>query len=336
MPRLVWLVLAVLVSIPPLHAACALYASSAFIVEFLSDGRWRPLSWATAAPSVERLAPPAAEAAVDADLYVCPALTREPALVLVHGISPTGKDDPRLRRAAELLARAGWAVAVPTVQGLTALRLRPADAETVVATIEGLRAAGYRRVGVLGVSLGSSPALLAAADPRVASTVSAVLVLGGYGSAVELLRYTLTGAYALAGIRGHHPVDDAGIAQFARANPELLDAAGARLVDNRRPESFDGLVAALPPETRRLLEALSPERVIADLRAPLFLAHGRGDPAVPFTESLRLERAARAAGRPVHIAIVGVVGHVDPAERATAVDLLELWATFYAFRLAAS
>ena len=37
---------------------------------------------------------------------------------------------------------------------------------------------------------------------------------------------------------------------------------------------------------------------------------------MPFTESLRLEAAARAAGRPVRTAIVGAVGHVEADLRA--------------------
>jgi dipeptidyl aminopeptidase/acylaminoacyl peptidase len=128
---------------------------------------------------------------------------------------------------------------------------------------------------------------------------------------------------------------EAAIAQFARANSELVDEAGRHLVDNRDPAAFDGLARALPARTRELLDAISPVRVLAGLRAPLFLIHGRDDRAVPFTESLRLEAAARAAGRPARVAIVGAVGHVEADPRAALIDLIRLWAVFYAFRLTA-
>ncbi len=85
--------------------------------------------------------------------------------------------------------------------------------------------------------------------------------------------------------------------------------------------------------TRRLLADLSPETRIARLRAPLFLIHGRDDPAVPFTESLRLERAARTSGQRVDTAIIGSVGHVEPEHRAGPRDLVRLWAAFYAFEV---
>ena len=266
------------------------------------------------------------------DLYTSSSLAPAPGLVLVHGLSPEGKNEPRLRRAAGLLALAGWAVAVPTVEGLTVLRLRPEDSHAVVAAVRALEGTGRRPVAILGVSVGSGPALLAAADPSLAGSVSAVMALGGYASAVELLRYTLTGAYGFDGVGGRRPVDAAAVRLFARANPELLDEHGRRLVDNRDPAALDALVAALPLETRRLLAALSPEEAVARIRAPLLLVHGKDDPAVPFTESLRLERAARAAGRDVRIVVVGSVSHVEPGQRAGPLDLARLWASFYAFR----
>lgn len=329
------LVLAVLLALPFLAGAASLILTTAFLVEFLGQGRGRPLSALTSEPVVRPLPATSGPRSVAADLHIRTALLRPPALVLVHGLSPEGKNDVRLREAAGLLARSGWAVAVPTVDGLTVLRLRPEDASAVSATVKALRDAGYHRVAVLGISLGAGPALLAVTESDIAAGLSAVLALGGYASAVELLRYTLTGAYAYGGVSGRHPVQEAAIAQFARANPELVDEAGRRLVENRDPANLDALVRALPQRTRDLLDALSPGRTLEGLRAPLFLIHGRQDPAVPFTESLRLEAAARAAGRPVRAAIVGAVGHVEADRRAGLADLLRLWATFYAFRLTA-
>jgi dienelactone hydrolase len=329
------LVVAIVLVLPVLTAAASLFLTSAFLIEFLTQSRARALTAISVEPVVRALdAPPPGEP-VAIDLYAPPALRRPPGLVLVHGLSPAGKDDVRLRDAAALLARAGWAVAVPTVAGLTVLRLRPEDARPVTVSVRTLHAAGYERVAVLGISLGAGPALLAAADPTVASSVCSVLALGGYASATELLRYTLTGAFAYDGATGRRRVHGDAIAQFARANAELVDEAGRRLVDNRDPAAFDNLVNGLPDSTRAVLEALSPARVVASLRAPLVLVHGREDPAVPFTESLRLAAAARAAGRPVRVAIVGSVAHVESGRLAGLGDLWRLWAAFYAFRRAA-
>ena len=339
MRRAVWLAVALILALPTLLAGWALLISASFLVEFLSEGRWRPLSAISGSVVVESLTTHVGPRASVVDLYRLSGGPSNPAgLVLVHGLSQQGKGDPRLRQAASLLARAGWAVAVPTVEGLTILRLRPDDALTIVAAIQALVQAGYRPVAVLGVSLGAGPALLGAADPRVSSDVSAVLALGGYASAVELLRFTLTGAYRFDGVAGRRPVSEPAIAQFALANADLLDGASRQLVDNRDPAALDALVAKLTPSTRHLLAALSPEIVLGRLRAtPLYLIHGRGDPAVPFTESLRLERAARAAGhRDVHVVIVGSLSHIEPVWSAGLPDLLRLWEGLYAVRYASS
>lgn len=330
MTRAVWLAVALVLASAPLASSCSLVVSTAFLGEFLTDGRFSPLSTLTPAPTRGNLPATVGGRPIPADLYRPAGLTQPPGLVLVHGLSPRGKDEPRLVEAARLLARAGFAVGVPTVEGLATLRLRPEDAASVRAAVESLWELGHRPVAVLGISVGSGPALLGAAASE--GRISAVLALGGYASTVELLRYTLTGAYRFGPVEGRRPVDGAAIALFVRANADLVDPAGRALVDNRDPEAFGSLVAALPPGTRRMLDELSPERALPRIAAPLFLVHGREDPAVPFTESLRLAEAARAAGVTTRIVVVGAVGHVEGGDRVAPGDLVRLAAVFHAFR----
>src|SRR5437016_914914 len=123
------------------------------LVEFLTHGRPPALSTLTAAPSRQPLLVPGASV----DLYARAGTSRGAALVLVHGFSPAGKDDPRVREAATLLSRAGFDVAVPTIPGLTRGRLGSDDVEPVVATL----AARAEPSVVVGVSVGAGPALLA-------------------------------------------------------------------------------------------------------------------------------------------------------------------------------
>jgi len=325
-----------LLALPPLLAGWTAVCTTSFLVEFLSGGRSRPLTAMTSAPTIRPLPASAGGQTVPVDLYVSPALRAPTGLVLVHGITDRGKDDPQVQAAAMLLARTGWAVAVPTVAGLTVLRLRPDDSLAVAAATRALAEQGYRSIAILGVSLGAAPALAAAAEPDIAPRPSAVLTLGGYASARELLRYTLTGAYAFGDVKGRRPVDEDDIARFAGANTELVAGAGRALVDNREPAEIDGLIAALPESTQRLLDALSPSTSVSRSAAPLFLLHGREDRTVPFTESLRLSEAARAAGRPVRTAIVGALSHVDPEDRATLWELVRAGVEFYAFRVTAA
>lgn len=298
-----------------------------------------------------------------ADLYRPLSLRSPPGLVLVHGLAFQGKDEPRLIQAARLLARMGFRVAVPTLSGLTRLRLRPEDAEPVVAAIQALLAEDRsRKVSVLGVSVGAGPALLAAADPRVADRVAVVLSLGGYASTVELLRYFLTGAYAYGEISVRGAPQPEAARLFLRANLDLLEntedrrtldawLSGANpkppaglstdgesvisLVENRNSGQVDALVRALPAGLQQLLARLSPEHVVARIPARLLLVHGRRDPAVPFTESLRLADAARGKVG-TRVVLVGVVAHVEPGDSGpgwgeTLHELWQLWSLMLDF-----
>ncbi len=265
---------------------------------------------------------------VPVDLYATSHPAGRPGLVVVHGLTAAGKDDARVRTAAGLLARAGWTVAVPSVEGLMRFRLRPEDAGAVVAAGRALREAGAGPLAIVAVSVGAGPALAAAGDPALAPSITAVLTLGGYASARELLRFTLTGGgHARDGAHPHA----AAIAAFLAANPELLDDAGRRLAANRDPRAVDALLEGLSPSAQRLLDALSPEGRMAGVRAPLFLVHGRDDPAVPVSESARLAAAAARAGRAARLVVVGTVGHVEPGAAGRLADLARLGAAFYAF-----
>lgn len=313
-PRPLLVALAALLAVPLLlRALWPLVLSAAFLAEFLSAGRVPVLSRIAPAAAVSPLPVPG----VAADLYRGPGCPppgapawpgRACSLVLVHGLEPEGKDDPRLQQAARLLARAGFAVAVPTVPGLARLRLDLAMTDTVVATV----AAMPPPVTLVGVSVGAGPALLAAADPRVRDRVGLVLSLGGYASALELARFYLTRRPRLAQL-------------FVAANADLMDASAWRALAT-------GDVAGLSPALRARFAALSPERAVASLRARLLIVHGRDDPLVPFAQSLRLAAAARALHP--EVAIVGGIRHVEGSGQDRLGDLLRLWVLTYHLMIA--
>jgi pimeloyl-ACP methyl ester carboxylesterase len=332
--RLALFVSALVVAAPVVCAGRTALRAGAFLVEFVTQGRPPVLSALTGAPldrrdALGRSATPGRPGALGeggADLYVHTGLDAGRPLVLAHGLAPEGKDDPRVRAAAALLARAGFDVAVPTIPGLTRGRLDPEDVEPVIAAL----AARPGRAALVGVSVGAGPALLAAADPRVRDQVSAVLSLGGYASALEVLRFWLTGVYAYEGVHGRVDHDPELVRTFLRANADRLDPAWRAALDADPREAAGRLLESPPPDLRRYLKALSPIRVAPSIGAGLFLVHGRADRAVPYTESLRL-----AAARPARttLVLVGLVEHVEGARGRGAAevrDLFALWRVIYA------
>lgn len=351
------LVVALLVAVPLLLRLVPAGLGTLFLIEFLSDGQAPALSALTGQPRREALA----LGPGPADLYRPAAPGRRPGLVLLHGLVPEGKDEPRLAWAATLLARGGFAVLVPDLPGLRAARLRPSDTEVVVRAVEALADlpdVRADRVALVGISVGAGPALLAAAAPRVADRIGLVATLGGYADARELVRYFTTGHYAFGDVRGRREVDPELARAFLRLNLDLIQDDGDRqalealldgrplphrlgpegqafaaLLANRDPARVDPLLDALPASVRQLLDELSPLTRLDRIRARLLIVHGRDDPAIPFTEGLRLAAARRPRAR---LVLLSVIGHVDPEGAGwwrRVGDLARLWgATYELFR----
>jgi len=314
------LAVAALLAGPAVAASARLVITTVFLAEFLSGGRYPLLSRLTDTPSRGRLTVDG----VDIETFGARQRAR-PGLVLVHGFAPEGNRDSRLQAAAVLLARAGFAVIVPTIPGLTQARLRPTDVEPVLTAL----ALRPGPVTLVAVSLGAGPALLAAADPRAHDRVGTVVVLGGYASARELVRYFLTGEYAFDGHRGRTLHDPALVRAFISANGDLLGGRLRDALERGDPGAAEAALRAVAP----LLDALSPERVAARIPGRLILIHGRDDRAVPYTETLRLAAARR--GSMTTVVVVGVIGHVGGADHGgmllAAREMLALWGATYAF-----
>jgi pimeloyl-ACP methyl ester carboxylesterase len=321
--RLAALAFALVLAAPVASGAVSLALSAAFLAEFLTDGALPVLDACTPAPVRETLEP-------SVDRWTGAVLGAAPSLLLVHGYAPEGKDDPRLARAARLLARAGFDVVVPTLPGLTRGRLRPDDAAPVVKAL----AARPGPWAIVSVSIGAAPAFAAAADASVRDRVRVLLALGPHASAAEAVRFWLTGTFEFGGISGRVAHDPALVRAFLDANADLVDAPTRAALATGDAVAVERALGRLSPSIRTVLEQLSPMRSMPDVRARVILVHGYADRAVPYTESLRL-----AAARPARtdVVLLHTVGHVEAATGSVwraAREGLRLLLAFHALRQA--
>src|SRR5919109_5231604 len=122
-----------------------------------------------------------------------------PAVVFVNGATRAGRHHPKVQRLARGLARAGFLVVVPDLPGLRFGEITPAttDATTQVAEATADRPdARSGRVGLYGVSVGASRALLAAERPRLAARVAVVGGEAPWTDMRRIIRLATTGRYA--------------------------------------------------------------------------------------------------------------------------------------------
>ncbi len=283
---------------------------------------------------------------IAADLYR-PVGRQRGRLVLVPGLSRLGKDHPAFRRLATSLARADFLVLAPDFPGLRAFHVSEGDVQMIVRAVGFLvqGAPPDGAIGILGFSFGAGPAILAAADPAIRVKVTLVGSFGGYWDLADVIGFVTTGWFEEGGKwrqasqqpynrwkllaalapyvtdpveRGRlktlvdrklqNPAEDVS-AELGRLGVESRRLLA--LVENRQRERIPELLASLPPGMRERLARLSPSTVIGGVRARLFIAHGRDDDSIPYTESLRLARAAPHLGR---LVVFDGFTHMFPSE----------------------
>lgn len=266
-------------------------------------------------------------------------------LVLVPGLSRQGKDHPAFQRLARSLARAGFLVLAPDFPGLRAFHVAESDVRAIVRGVQLLRAEGGSPTAVLGFSFGAGPTLLAAADPAIRDQIALVGSFGGYWDLTNVIRFITTGWFEEDGEwRQAAPqsynrwkllaalvpyVNDPGerarlqrVVDRKLANPDedvrvelgKLGVEGWRLlalVENRQRDRMADLLASLAPAMRERFQRLSPSTAIGGVKARLLVAHGRDDDSIPYTESVKLARAAPTLGR---LVIFDGFAHAFPSE----------------------
>ena len=283
------------------------------------------------------------------------------ALVVVGGLTPYGKDDPRLVAFARSLVRAQFLVLVPDIANIRALKVSAGDAAFVADAIEELTqrfaSATDRAIGLVAFSYAVGPALLAVSQTSAGRHVRFVVAVGGYHDIEAAIGFVTTGSYRSPdGSWRQGTPNEFGKFVFLRSNAErvadradrarLIEIAERRLakpdaelgdliaglgpegravyelIANRDPDRVADLIARLPDAIRRELRALDLKaRDLSAIAGPVFLIHGEDDAIIPSGESVGL---AAALGPRAELYRIEHFAHID-AGTAGLGDSLRLW-----------
>lgn len=286
-------------------------------------------------------------------------------IVLVHGAAAQGKDDPRLKDFAMMLARARFAVLVPDLVELRQQRLSPSNTQDVKNTLEYVLSQGHlspnNRIGIGAFSVAVGPAVLAALDPKQADRVQFVLAVGGYYDLPRTLTYLTTGYYGGKGFVMRRQPSDDGRWILAMSNAHRLERARDRevlwalaqrkldapsapveelvqelseagrtvyaFVSNSDPSRAMTLLAQLPEPIRTDIQNLDiASQDLSQLKAQLILVHGMDDAVIPYPESQAMGVAAPADA--ARLFLLRGLFHVDTHPEM--VDGFTLWRAIYA------
>ena len=282
------------------------------------------------------------------DLYE-PAQLADAALVLVPGLAPEGKDDPRLVAFARTLARARFRVLVPDIPSMREQKVAPSDSRDIADAIVHLAASSNAgtpsTLGLVAFSYAVGPAILATLQDDVHGHVAFIVAIGGYYDIEAAITYVTTGYFHDPRTRGwqRRAPNEYGKWIFARGNAErltlrrdrdLLSRVAQRkmtnpeaevddlvgklgpegravymLLANKEPAAVPQLIAALPPTIREDMAALDLRRHDLSRLPPRLILVHGRDDAI--IPASESEKLAHAAAGRAELYLVDSLTHVD-------------------------
>ncbi|MGH7640645.1 MAG: S9 family peptidase [Candidatus Dormibacteria bacterium] len=251
----------------------------------LSEDRPQRLTGSPSSPAPERLVNASRAEATGFDGEKIPlflfspstAPDPPPVVVRVHG-GPESQAVLVFDPIVQGLVDAGWAVVVPNVRGSTGYGKRYAALDDTTKRLDSVRDLAAVHSWLSEAGLDSSRAALWG---------------GSYGGYMVLAGLAFQPELWAAG------VDIVGIASLVTF---LENTSPYRRAHRER--EYGSLA-----RDREFLESASPLTRSAEIRAPLFIIHGRNDPRVPVAEAQQLERALRAGGVRCALLIYEDEGH---------------------------
>jgi pimeloyl-ACP methyl ester carboxylesterase len=296
-----------------------------------------------------------------------------PAVLFANGATPDGRAHPGVQRLGLALAGSGHVVFIPDLPGIATGEMSPrtltAAAECVSQVVDSDETE-RGRVGLVGVSVGGTLALLVAASPDLAARISVVACVAPFTDLEKVMMLATTETYPASGgpepyavpaslpvglarslIAMLSPTPDARALRHVveRLDPRSTDplsalrdtpcqslgpaaAAAQELLINCDPGRFPSLYAALPEPVQQAVASLSPLRSAAHLLAPIEIATAPRDAYFPVAESLALASVARN----VRVTVTTALAHAVPTMSFRSIAGVARLHGFFARALAAT
>lgn len=285
-------------------------------------------------------------------------------ILVIHGMSPMGNDDPRLTAVCSSFARCGYIAVSPlfpdiaafTISGQSVSRI----AKTLCAVASDTSLCPTGTLSLFAPSFSAALSIIASSGEDTAGIVRAICSVGAFSSVRRVIHDLLSREdfdeygrlIILQNFIRHAPgfdmkasevlreaALDNGLGREAPGHPillaglegplrhrtsRLLRDADYRLRQWQAIESRSG-------EVRSLMERLSVVDRIEGLKASVALIHGSGDNVIPARESIALQRRLRELGVASKLCVTPLISHGDARSGLSPVRAWELLSAFAFF-----
>ena len=234
-------------------------------------------------------------------------------MLIIHGATEFGKEDLRLIRICDLLARLGLKLYVPNVKELMQWNMDTTGVDDIVYIYkEYLLNEDNLGEGMLSYSVGCAAMFIAASDDEINPGIDYLISFGGYYDTKNVLLFMTTGFYKEEGRWRRYPYRKIISETFLKRNihmvkederetvykimeegPEDVLMSGlseetkslVSLIYNRDRDNFYRLYDKIGPSVKDIFEDISPKNYLKKVNADCYIAHSVPDFVIPHTES---------------------------------------------------
>ena len=217
-----------------------------------------------------------------------------PAIIFAMGVKAKPSDKKMLLSFTETFSRLGYVVMWPRLATLDQGSPLPETPDTFVSSVlylRGQKIVDPRRVSIIGLSIGSSMGLIAAADSRIRGDVH---VLGWFGGTYDVFDYLVGLATHTSTFDGKTIAwqPDREATSFVKHMLRAEHATAiARIFTARTPAQAWAILRAAPEAELNQLREIDPALHLKDFKADVFILHDQSDHFVSYLESVKLHQA---------------------------------------------
>lgn len=303
------------------------YAKTAFILlEEFPNSSLKPLRFITRPPKHETLSFKSSHGKIVADLFVPQPLFGEqkpsPAIIFAMGIRTKKDERPVLLHAADTLSRLGYVVLWPRLEIVDRGVYLPEYPQTLLigfSYLEKNPLVDPKRISFMGFSTGSSTALVAAENQKIAPRLRSLFFFGGYFDLFDYLESIVTkeSRFNKKTVLWNR---DYGTIWYTQGMFKNLKAKETSKIFQTRPEKeVAQILHNLPKKEAQFLNDLNPKNNISHFRAQIFILHGKNDTYVHYFESEKLVEALPKDVKKEYL-LTDLFKHVKPSNKISQIN----------------